>query len=232
MCREFAGRYVEAHKRDFKRLGVFGQWDKPYLTMDPEHEATIAGAFIDFSREGIRVSRAEAGLLVHLRPHRAGGSGSGVRRPHQPFHLGEVSGCAGDKCEVARSWARDVNALIWTTTPWTLPANRALAFHPDFEYVVAETPAGKLLLAKERVSAFAEELKTRNWQRRRLAGKAANSKACKFQHPFLDMQRAGRAGGLRDARSGQRNRPHRAGPWRGRLPHRPEIWPRNLRAAG
>src|SRR6185437_13168548 len=43
-----------------------------------------------------------------------------------------------------------VSALIWTTTPWTLPANRALAFHPDFEYVVADTTAGKLLLAKER----------------------------------------------------------------------------------
>ena len=52
MCREFAGRFVEAHKRDFKRLGVFGQWDKPYLTMDPEHEATIAGAFIDFLEKG------------------------------------------------------------------------------------------------------------------------------------------------------------------------------------
>ena len=52
MCREYAGRYVEAHKRDFKRLGVFGQWDKPYLTMDPEHEATIAGAFIDFLEKG------------------------------------------------------------------------------------------------------------------------------------------------------------------------------------
>ncbi len=52
MCREYASRYVEAHKRDFKRLGVFGRWDKPYLTMDPEHEATIAGAFIDFLEKG------------------------------------------------------------------------------------------------------------------------------------------------------------------------------------
>ena len=52
MCREFAARFVEAHKRDFKRLGVFGQWDKPYLTMDPHHEATIAGAFIDFLEKG------------------------------------------------------------------------------------------------------------------------------------------------------------------------------------
>ncbi len=52
MCREYAGRFVEAHKKDFKRLGVFGQWEKPYLTMDPEHEACIAGAFIDFLEKG------------------------------------------------------------------------------------------------------------------------------------------------------------------------------------
>ena len=52
MCREFAARYVEAHKREFKRLGVFGQWDKPYLTMDPHDEASIAGAFIDFLEKG------------------------------------------------------------------------------------------------------------------------------------------------------------------------------------
>ena len=56
----------------------------------------------------------------------------------------------------------DVSALVWTTTPWTLPANRALAFHPDYEYVVAETSAGKLLLAKERLTAFADELKSKS----------------------------------------------------------------------
>src|SRR6202162_3176837 len=48
MCREFALRYVDQHRRDFKRLGVFGRWEKPYLTMDPHNEASIAGAFLDF----------------------------------------------------------------------------------------------------------------------------------------------------------------------------------------
>jgi len=52
LCREFAARYVEAHKRDFKRLGVFGRWDRPYLTMDPGIEACIASAFIDFFEKG------------------------------------------------------------------------------------------------------------------------------------------------------------------------------------
>src|SRR5580692_10173057 len=52
MCREFAARYVEAHKREFKRLGVFARWDAPYLTMDHRDEASIAGAFIDFLEKG------------------------------------------------------------------------------------------------------------------------------------------------------------------------------------
>ncbi len=65
--------------------------------------------------------------------------------------------------QISESWrAQDVSALIWTTTPWTLPANRALAFHPEFEYVVADTAAGKLLLAKERVNGAGVE----NWESR------------------------------------------------------------------
>ena len=184
MCREYAGRYVEAHKRDFKRLGVFGQWDKPYLTMDPEHEATIARAFIDFLEKGYvyrglkpvywciydRTALAEA--EVEYEDHTS--PSIWVKFPLvESSQVGELG--AG------------VSALIWTTTPWTLPANRALAFHPDFEYVIADTSAGKLLMAKDRVPAFAEELKielggTRGvWKGREFEG-------AKFEHPFLEMR--------------------------------------------
>ena len=90
MCREFAARYVETHKRDFKRLGVFGRWDKPYLTMDPHHEASHRRGVPRFSRKGLRLPRSQAGLLVHLRPHGAGRSRSRIRRSHQPFDLGEI----------------------------------------------------------------------------------------------------------------------------------------------
>ena len=87
--------YVEKHKAEFKRLGVFGQWDKPYLTMDPRDEASIAGAFIDFFEKGYVYRGLKPVYWCIYRPHRAGRSRSGIRRPHQPFHLGEVSGgCA------------------------------------------------------------------------------------------------------------------------------------------
>ena len=183
MCREFAARYVEIHKREFRRLGVFGQWDKPYLTMDPSVEACIAGAFIDFFEKGYvyrglkpvywciydRTALAEA--EVEYEDHTS--PSVWVKFPVVP---GPKSSALGS----------DVNALIWTTTPWTLPANRALAFHPDFQYAVAETPAGKLLLAKERIPALADELQLQvgnvygSWKGRDLEG-------IQFQHPFLDL---------------------------------------------
>jgi isoleucyl-tRNA synthetase len=182
-CREYAARYVEAHKRDFRRLGVFGQWDKPYLTMDPSMEACTAGAFIDFLEKGYvyrglkpvywcmydRTALAEAEVEYedHVSPS------VWVKFPVVELTNGVKLGT-------------DVSALIWTTTPWTLPANRALAFHPEFEYVVADTSAGKLLLAKERVDALASELGlevrgvTGGWKGREFEG-------AKFRHPFLDF---------------------------------------------
>ena len=182
-CREYAERYVEAHKRDFRRLGVFGQWDKPYLTMDPSMEACTAGAFIDFLEKGYvyrglkpvywciydRTALAEA--EVEYEDHTS---------PSIWVKFPVVEGANAAKL------GADVSALIWTTTPWTLPANRALAFHPEFEYVVADTTAGKLLLAKERADALASEL---GLEVRGVSGgwKGREFEGAKFRHPFLDL---------------------------------------------
>jgi isoleucyl-tRNA synthetase len=184
MCREFAARYVEAHKREFRRLGVFGQWEKPYLTMDPNLEAAIAGAFIDFFEKGLvyrglkpvywciydRTALAEA--EVEYEDH----TSPSIWVKFPLISTGKASGVG-----------EGVSGLIWTTTPWTLPANRALAFHPELEYVVATTPAGKLLLASERVQALKDELGIETseihggWKGREFEG-------AEFQHPFLDLK--------------------------------------------
>jgi isoleucyl-tRNA synthetase len=186
MCRQFAAGFVDKHKVEFKRLGVFGQWDRPYLTMDARDEASIAGAFLDFYEKGYvyrglkpvywcifdRTALAEA--EVEYEDHTS--PSIWVRFPVVAGEKAKELGLDGD-----------VSALIWTTTPWTLPANRALAFHPEFEYVVADTSAGKLLLAKERVNALETELHIEvhavhaNW-------KGAKFEGVLFQHPFLDMQ--------------------------------------------
>jgi isoleucyl-tRNA synthetase len=182
MCREFAARYVEAHKREFKRLGVFGQWGKPYLTMDPHFEASIAGAFLDFYEKGY-VYRGLKPVYWCICDHTALAEAEVEYEDHSSPSIWVKFPVIAD--EKSKMLAGGVSALIWTTTPWTLPANRALAFHPDFEYVVAETSAGKLLLAKERIAAITAELKLEiggthgSWKGRELEG-------LNFQHPFLD----------------------------------------------
>ena len=182
-CREYASRYVEAHKRDFRRLGVFGQWDKPYLTMDPSMEACTAGAFIDFLEKGY-VYRGLKPVYWCIYDRTALAEAEVEYEDH-------VSPSVWVKFPVAEGanaakLGADVSALIWTTTPWTLPANRALAFHPEFEYVVADTSAGKLLLAKERVDALASEL---GLEIRGVTGgwKGREFEDAKFRHPFLDL---------------------------------------------
>jgi isoleucyl-tRNA synthetase len=185
LCREFATRYVEQHKRDFQRLGVLGQWDDPYLTMNHQYEAIVAGALLDFMEKGfvyrgrkpvywcIYDTTALAEAEVEYEDHTS---------PSVWVKFGVVGG--GKSEHPAMS---DVGAVIWTTTPWTLPHNRAIAFHPDFEYVVVETEKGALLLAAERVSALQSECGIKE-VRVRSSAKGRDFEGVKFQHPFLPIQ--------------------------------------------
>jgi isoleucyl-tRNA synthetase len=186
LCREFAARFVEQHKKDFKRLGVFGRWNDPYLTMSHEYEATIAGAFLDFIEKGyvyrgrkpvywcIHDSTALAEAEVEYEDHTS---------PSIWVKFGVVGGRQGDAAKIGP----DVSAVIWTTTPWTLPQNRALAFHPDFDYAVVETERGALLLATERIAALQAESGIKE-VRVRATFKGREFEGLKFQHPFLPIQ--------------------------------------------
>jgi isoleucyl-tRNA synthetase len=185
-CRDYATRYVEQHKRDFKRLGVFGRWNDPYLTMSHQYEATIASAFLDFVEKGY-VYRGRKPVYWCIYDNTALAEAEVEYEDHtSPSIWVGFQVLGGGSGEVARI-AGDVAAVIWTTTPWTIPHNRALAFHPDFEYSVVQTEKGKLLLASERVAALqadcnitqAEVLAT--YQGRDFEG-------MKFQHPFLPLQ--------------------------------------------
>ena len=186
LCRQFATRYVEQHKKDFKRLGVFGRWNDPYLTMSFEYEATIAGAFLDFMEKGYvyrgrkpvywcifdctALAEAEVEYEDHVSPS------IWVKFPI-------VGGGAGDSAKISS----DVSAVIWTTTPWTLPHNRALAFHPDYDYAVVETEKGALLIATERIAALQAECGIKE-ACVRATYKGRDFEGLKFQHPFLPLQ--------------------------------------------
>jgi isoleucyl-tRNA synthetase len=194
-CREYATRFVDQNRRDFKRLGVFGQWEKPYLTMDPQYEACIAEAFLDFFEKGYvyrglkpvywclfdRTALAEAEVEYH--DH----TSDSVWVKFPLFVVASTPGSSAPTSATAAKLGPGVSALIWTTTPWTLPANRALAFHVNLDYVVVDSAQGPLLLAADRVKPVGEELKLELGEPR-WKGKGAELEGLKFQHPFLDYQ--------------------------------------------
>ena len=114
-------------------------WDDPYLTMNFRYQAAIARALGTVRRAGARLQGQEAGALVHPLPHGARRGGGRVRGPHLAVDLRRVPAGADERRRARaracrRSPGRDVSVLIWTTTPWTIPSNLAIAFHPDFDY--------------------------------------------------------------------------------------------------
>jgi len=145
-CREYAASQVDGQREDFKRLGVLGDWDRPYLTMLPEYEAQQLRAFAGIIRNGhlmrgfkpvhwcldCRSSLAEAEVEYEERTSPS----IDVRFP------------VADAADLARRFgvdtglASNASVVIWTTTPWTLPANQAVCVHPELDYLLAEVDAG------------------------------------------------------------------------------------------
>ena len=180
LCRSFATRYVEQHKKDFKRLGVFGRWNDPYLTMNFDYEATIAGAFLDFMEKGY-VSRGRKPVYWCLHDSTALAEAEVEYEDH-------TSESVWVKFPIVDAPAgAPVSAVIWTTTPWTLPHNRALAFHPDYEYSVIDTEKGALLVASDRIAALQSECGIKDVAVRSTS-KGREWEGRKFQHPFLPLQ--------------------------------------------
>ncbi len=140
-CREYADKWVSVQREEFKRLGIMGEWDKPYLTMDYDAEATIVGELLKF---------AEAGQLYR-------GAKPVMWSPVEKTALAEAEveyeDITSTQIDVAFEIVEAPNApelvgahaVIWTTTPWTIPVNQALAYGADVEYVLVEVSWDKQL---------------------------------------------------------------------------------------
>ncbi len=149
-CRRYAEKYVALQSQDFQRLGVFGEWNKPYLTMDYSYEALIAETFLSFLEKGyvyrglkpvywcIADKTALAEAEVEYEVHKSRSVYAKYRLLTDPAKLDPA--LKGHK----------VSVIIWTTTPWTLPASMAVAFHPEFEYVAAADASGEVYLVESR----------------------------------------------------------------------------------
>ena len=201
-CRAYAEKFVAIQRAEFERLGVLGEWDDPYLTMSPLYQATIVRQLADFAEQGLvykakksvhwciscRTALAEA--EVEYDEHHVSPS-IDVRFPLAEAERREAGRAA------SRPWpAGGCSAVIWTTTPWTLPANLALAFHPDAEYALlpVEGTNDVLLLAK----ALKEASEARWHAKGNPAGepprlgeplaeaKGSELERLRFRHPWID----------------------------------------------
>jgi len=184
-CRKYAEKWVKTQKQQFKRLGVLGDWDEPYLTMNYAYETDIAREFNKFllsdavvrSRKPVywcatcqtALAEAEVDYAEHSSPS-----------IYVKFPLKD------DLSDLAPELAgRQVSALIWTTTPWTLPANLAVAFHPDFVYAAVEVGSEVWILAEDLVEQCFAEFEIEGYRILATFG-AAGLEGRKCRHPFLE----------------------------------------------
>ena len=199
-CREYALRQVDAQRKDFKRLGVLGDWEHPYLTMDPRFEAEQLRAFGIIIKNGhvykgfkpvhwclnCRSALAEAEVEYE-----------DITSPSIYVRFEVI-----DRLDLARRLGLLIegseldegiptSVAIWTTTPWTLPANRAVSVHPQFDYALVEFDLGdgreRLVIASELVKSVMNTLGITVWTVIAEA-KGAALEHLRLQHPFYDRE--------------------------------------------
>jgi isoleucyl-tRNA synthetase len=186
-CRKYAEKYVDLQRKDFIRLGVFGRWEDPYLTMSAEYEAVIAGAFVDFLDRGyVYKGLKPVNWCIHDRTALAEAEVE-YENHTSPSIWARFALTSNIPSELA---GKRVWGLIWTTTPWTIPANLAICYHPKFAYVAAEVEGDVYLVAKDLLGSTAEAC---GWREPRvlatLEGERLNGTV--FRHPFLERNSAG-----------------------------------------
>jgi len=187
-CEVFARKFIDIQRNQFKRLGVFGDWEHPYLTMDPKYEAEILRAFAVFVEKGLvyeaqkpvfwstgaQTALAEAEVEYQERDDTAVYVKFSIVEGRAPKLLANAS------------------IAIWTTTPWTLPANLAIAVDSKENYVVQEFSrdgaSETLLLAEKRVPQFCDITKFKPIGEPLISLPGANLEGLMARHPFLDRE--------------------------------------------
>ena len=142
-CRDYAAKWVDVQREEFKRLGVMGEWDKPYLTMDFDAEATIVEEFLKFAESGQLYRGAKPVMWSPVEK---------TALAEAEVEYADVQSTQIDVAfEIVESPVEELvgaHAVIWTTTPWTIPVNQALAYGDDIEYVLVPYGDAKLLIAE------------------------------------------------------------------------------------
>ena len=186
-CRAYAERFIGVMTDEFKRLGVFGDWDRPYLTMAFKYQAAIARSLGHFVRKGLvfkgkkpvhwcihcRTALAEA--EVEYEDHSS--PSIYVEFPLSPDSADELGR------RIPALAGRKVSVLIWTTTPWTIPSNLAIAFHPEFDYAAYQVDDRAVIVA-EALAASVAAVAGRTFGEPIARMKGVVLEHIRFQHPL------------------------------------------------
>jgi len=193
-CRAYAEKYVALQRKDFERLGVFGDWDHPYLTMNFGFQATIMRALGTLIEKGL-VYKGKKPVHWCLRDRTALAEAEVEYEDHtSPSIYVEFPLSADDKGELGRRVpalaGRDVSVLIWTTTPWTIPSNLAIAFHPGLDYVARDVDGKAVIVAAELADAVAAKV-GRPFGATLARMKGAALEGVRFRHPLYERDSPG-----------------------------------------
>jgi isoleucyl-tRNA synthetase len=199
-CRAYAEKFVAIQRQEFERLGVMGEWSDPYLTMAPGYQATIVRQLAEFVEKGL-VYKAKKSVYwcISDRTALAEAEVEYDEKHTSPSIDVKFALSDADAARLAQAHpalrGRRVWAVIWTTTPWTLPANLGLAFHPEADYAFypVEGGADVLLIAKALREAAAAR-----WKEQPVAlgaplaeVKGVEMEGLRFRHPWIDRDSIG-----------------------------------------
>lgn len=182
-CRAYANKWIDIQREEFKQLGVMMDWDNPYLTMNYNYEASILTALGDFVSQGYieRKNKTVPWCPVDQTVLASAEIEYAERKDPSIYVLFSFSFA---QSKALFNLDKDVNLLIWTTTPWTLPLNRAVMMKPDATYVVLDINGKYVVTAKELADKIvalvgAEKNIVQEFESKKLAGQLIN-------HPFIE----------------------------------------------
>jgi isoleucyl-tRNA synthetase len=189
-CRKYAEKFVGLQRQDFKRLGVLGDWEHPYLTMSAGYQSVIAGAFVDFLDKGY-VYKGLKPVHWCIKDRTALAEAEVEYSNHESPSIWVRFALETDPTAIDPALeGRRVYGLIWTTTPWTIPANMAIAFNPRFEYSAVDVDGDVYIVATDLLKVTAEKCGWKDY-RTLTAFHGEHLEGTIFQHPLFERDSIG-----------------------------------------
>ena len=188
-CRSYAERFIGVMTEEFKRLIIFGEWDRPYVTMSFRYQADIARALGKFVERGlVYKGKKPVHWCIHCRTALAEAEVEYEDHTSPSIYV-EFPLAPDSRVELGRRVpalaGQNVSVLIWTTTPWTIPSNLAIAFHPELDYAAYDVEGRILIVAEGLAETVGQQVK-RTFDRPVAQMKGAELEGLRFRHPLYE----------------------------------------------